>query len=222
MGSATGTTSGIESGMTDSKPPGTARLHARGTGSLDPARLLEGLTALPEPKPLVFPDPQGTDRLLETPRPSPVGLLNTALRQEAGRLFANWVVRAMNLPQFRARPDLPLAAVKTGMPELVVATLEAVSTADPALNPEVQMAVAQAAVALARRRAVQGFSLREVLTELQEWSLELLTAVWRAVDDQPTLAGAPRVVIERLAQLTFEAATAVAEDWIVGPAEAPS
>ena len=69
MGSTTGNTSGIELGMTDSKPTGTGRLHARGTGSLDPARLLEGLTALPEPKPLVFPDPQGTDRLLEAPRP---------------------------------------------------------------------------------------------------------------------------------------------------------
>jgi len=187
-------------------------------GALDPARLLEGLAAGVEPAPTGSAAQGQAD---ERHRTSPARQVNAELRGDAGRIFANWVVRVTNLPQFRARPDLGLAEVKRGMPELVVAAIDALAMPDPVLAPDPNGAAAAAAVALARSRATHGFALGEVLTDVQELCHELSAAVWRAVDAAPGREDALRDLIDRALVLGGDLLIAVSHDWVARISDQP-
>jgi len=143
--------------------------------------------------------------------------MNAELRIAAGHIFANWLVRVTNLPHLRARPDLRLSDVKAGMPELVIAAIDALAAHDPIVRPEPNAAAAAAAVTLARARAAHAFSLGDVLAELQELRSEFFAAVWRINDAAPALAprnAAPRDLMERFVGLGGALLIAVSEDWV--------
>lgn len=201
-----GTSGATGDGQRPSRQPGPGGgLHPgaapRQSGALDPSRLLEGVSAAavapghrarsgPAPGP-GYPadptDPAYLDPQARSPR-SAARQMNGELRLAAGRIFANWVVRVTNLPHFRARPDLRLTDVKPGMPELVIAAIDALAAHDPVLQPEPTAAATAAAVSLSRARAAHAFSLGDVLAEIQELRTEFLAAVWRIVDAAPGAA----------------------------------
>jgi hypothetical protein len=171
----------------------------------------------------------GTDRLgdgqLETDRllaiahrhRSPEVRLQAALRAEAGRLLANWIVRIANLPVYRARPDLRLDQLMDGLPGVVHAVLQAIATPDPGVEPEPGSRAAEVAAAHARRRAQVGFPVGAVLAELRELHAEVLAQLWRLVDEQAPVADesvTPRALIDRLAIAVGELQIAAAEAWV--------
>ena len=177
----------------------------------------------------------GTDRLgsatLETDRllagdqraRSPEVRLQAGLRADAGRLLANWVVRIANLPVYRARPDLALDQLMDGLPGLVHAVLRAVATTDPGLETDPATHAADVAADLARRRAAAGFSAGAIQAEFCELHLEVLSQVWRLVDETSTAGEAtwtPRATIERLAGTIGELSVAAAEALSTAPATA--
>src|SRR4051812_2942349 len=49
------------------------------------------------------------------------------LREESSRILTNWSMRIATLPVFRASPELALDDLQRGIPELLDATLQAVS-----------------------------------------------------------------------------------------------
>jgi hypothetical protein len=170
----------------------------------------------------------GTDRLgdeqLETDRllaiahrhRSPEARLQAALRSEAGRLLANWIVRIANLPVYRAQPNLRLDQLMDGLPAVVHAMLQSIGTADPAVEPEPGARAVEVAAAHARRRAQAGFPVGAVLAELRELHAELLTQLWRLLDELSTTAetaAAPRSLIDRLAAAIGELQIAAADAW---------
>jgi hypothetical protein len=179
-----------------------------------------------------------TDRLLAVGLRSREGRVHASLRADAGRLLANWVVRIANLPVYRARPDLRLEQVMEGLPTLLHAALQAVSTADPALDPEPAARAAEVATEHGRRRAAGGFPIGAVLAELRELHGALLAEVWRIADEpaQPApsaqsvapptappglpgdAGGMPRSVVERLAATMDSLFEAAAEGWVAGSA----
>ena len=175
-----------------------------------------------------------TDRLLAVGLRSREGRVQATLRADAGRLLANWVVRIANLPVYRARPDLRLDQVMEGLPPLLHAALQAVSTPDPGLDPEPAARAAEVAAEHGRRRAAAGFPIGAVLAELRELHGALLAEVWRIADEppQPTdpaaappglpgdAAGTPRSVVERLAATIDALFEATAEGWVAGSAAA--
>jgi len=143
--------------------------------------------------------------------------ITAELRATAGRIFANWVVRVTNLPHYRARPDVRLSDLKIGMPELVIAAIDALTAHDPMLRAEPNAAAAEAAVTLARGRAAHAFSLSDVLAELQELRVEFLAAFWRIFDTSPAPdapGSAPRELMERFIRLGGDLLIAVSQDWV--------
>jgi hypothetical protein len=178
----------------------------------------------------------GTDRLgdeqLETDRllaiahrhRSPEVRLQAALRSEAGRLLANWIVRIANLPVYRAQPNLRLDQLMDGLPAVVHAVLQSIGTADPGVEPEPGARAVEVAAAHARRRAQAGFPVGAVLAELRELHAELLSQLWRLLDElTPTgeTVAAPRTSIDRLAAAIGELQIAAADAWatVMLPAE---
>lgn len=182
-------------------------------GALDPARLLEGVSVIAGPaRAEAAMSPRSASRL----SPASVRRITAELRAAAGRIFANWVVRVTNLPHYRAQPDVRLSDLKTGMPELVIAAIDALTAHDPTLRAEPNAAAA-AAVTLSRSRAAHGCSLSDILAELQELRVEFFAAFWRMIDSSPTsdlLGSAPRELMERFIRLGGELLIAVSQDWV--------
>src|SRR5215204_6385664 len=58
------------------------------------------------------------------------------LRSQASRIVANWVLRAANLPAFRATPNLALDNLQDAIPALLDASLSAITYSDPTMDPE--------------------------------------------------------------------------------------
>jgi hypothetical protein len=172
-----------------------------------------------------------TDRLLAVahrPR-SPEVRLQAALRADAGRILANWIVRIANLPVYRARPDLALDQLMDGLPALVHAALQATATPDPAVEPEPSARAAEVAAEHGRRRAAAGFPVGAVLTEFRELHAEVLGQLWRVMDaaaapEAPeATAGTPRALLERLAAAVGEMSAAAADAWAAtGPGGLPA
>jgi hypothetical protein len=145
---------------------------------------------------------------------SPNARVTTLLRAQASRIVANWVLRAANLPAFRAVPNLTLDRMEQAIPALLDASLTAVGSSDPTMDPEPLARALELAADHGRARAGEGFGIGVLLSELHQLRLEVWTALWRIVDADPTLAGAPRELQSRLSSTFDSLATAAAEAWV--------
>jgi hypothetical protein len=136
------------------------------------------------------------------------------LRAQSSRIVANWVLRAANLPAFRATPNLALDNLQDAVPSLLDAALSAIAYADPTMDPEPLGDALELAEAHGRKRADEGFGIGVLLAEYQHLRMEVWTALWRIVDADPVLAAVPRELQSRLSSSFDSLAAAAAEAWV--------
>ena len=146
--------------------------------------------------------------------PSPLARVAALLSRQANRIVANWVLRAANLPAFRATPNLGLSQLQDEIPALLEVALTAVGTSDPTIDPEPLARAHELAAAHGRAREAEGFTIGVVLAEYQQLRMEVWAALWRIVDADPTLAGVPRELQSRLSSTFDSLAVAAAEAWV--------
>lgn len=106
------------------------------------------------------------------------------IREDSGRILANWSLRIATLPIFRALPELALDELQEDMPELLGAVLNAVSVSPHELDPAPMEAVARQAEAHGVKRA-GAFPIDVVLSEIQVLQREVRSAIWRHARDVP-------------------------------------
>ena len=147
-------------------------------------------------------------------QPSPAGRVVVALRRDASRVLANWALRVANLPAFRAVPDLRLAEIQNAMPATLAAVPAATATIDPTIDTEPLAYAGEVAAAHGRKRRETGFDLGVMLTEFGHLRSEVWAAVYRIVDEDPSLAAAPRELQERLNPTLDAVLIAAAEAWL--------
>jgi hypothetical protein len=137
-----------------------------------------------------------------------------SLRNQASRIVANWVLRAANLPAFRATPNLALDKLQDTIPALLDAALAAIAYSDPTMDPEPLGDALELAEAHGRKRADEGFGIGVLLAEYQHLRMEVWTALWRIVDADPSLTAVPRELQSRLSSTFDSLAAAAAEAWV--------
>lgn len=135
------------------------------------------------------------------------------LRGQASRIVANWVLRAANLPAFRAVPNLALDQLQDAIPALLDAALTAIASSDPTMDPEPLARAMELAEDHGRTRAKEGFSIGVLLTEYQHLRMEVWTALWRVAPD-PATATVPRDLQIRINSTFDSLAAAAAEGWV--------
>jgi hypothetical protein len=145
---------------------------------------------------------------------SPVGHLVAYLQAESARIIANWVLRVANLPAFRAVPELALAELQDGVPDLVAAALDALLTPDPDVDLEPLARVTELARRHGRTRATEGFPIGVTLAGFQALRAEIGAAMARAADAEPALADARRELRDRLDHTLDSALIHAAEAWV--------
>jgi hypothetical protein len=136
------------------------------------------------------------------------------LRGQASRIVANWVLRAANLPAFRAMPNLTLDRLQDAIPTLLDASLTAIAYSDPTIDPEPIGQALELAAAHGQTRAEEGFGIGVVLAEYQHLRMEVWSALWRIVDTDPAMASVPRELQTRLSSTFDSLAAAAAEAWV--------
>ncbi|HEY7031150.1 MAG TPA: hypothetical protein VH482_07490 [Thermomicrobiales bacterium] len=136
------------------------------------------------------------------------------LRGQASRIVANWVLRAANLPAFRATPNLALAGLQDAIPALLEASLTALAYSDPTMDPEPIGRALELAAEHGQTRADEGFGIGVLLAEYQHLRMEVWNALWRIVDADPALADVPRELQARLSSTFDSLAAAAAEAWV--------
>jgi hypothetical protein len=146
--------------------------------------------------------------------PGPAARVSLELPEQASRMLANWSLRVSTIPEFRATPDINLAQLQEGMPELLDAVIVAISASDPALDPEIQTRAAELATAHGQRRATAGFSIGLLIAELHELRAELWATILRIVETDPELAEIPATLQDRLARTFDPLIVDAAEAWV--------
>jgi hypothetical protein len=136
------------------------------------------------------------------------------LRGQSSRIVANWVLRAANLPAFRAMPNLALNRLQDAIPALLEASLTAIAYSDPTMDPEPLGRALELAEEHGRTRADEGFGIGVLLAEYQHLRMEVWNALWRIVDADPALADVPRELQARLSSTFDSLAAAAAEAWV--------
>jgi hypothetical protein len=136
------------------------------------------------------------------------------LSGQASRIVANWVLRAANLPAFRAMPNLALDRLQDAIPALLDAALTAVAYSDPTMDPEPLGRALDLAADHGRTRADEGFGIGVLLAEYQHLRTEVWNTLWRIVDSDPALADVPRELQARLSSIFDSLAAAAAEAWV--------
>jgi hypothetical protein len=136
------------------------------------------------------------------------------LRGQASRIVANWVLRAANLPAFRAVPNLALDQLQDAIPALLDAALTAVASSDPTMDPEPLSRAIELAEEHGRTRAKEGFGIGVLLTEYQHLRMEVWTALWRVGTPDPATMSVPRELQIRINSTFDSLAAAAAESWV--------
>jgi hypothetical protein len=136
------------------------------------------------------------------------------LSGQASRIVANWVLRAANLPAFRAMPNLALDRLQDAIPALLEAALSAIAYSDPTMDPEPLGRALDLAADHGQTRADEGFGIGVLLAEYQHLRMEVWNALWRIVDADPTMADVPRELQARLSSTFDSLAAAAAEAWV--------
>jgi hypothetical protein len=124
------------------------------------------------------------------------------------------VLRAANLPAFRAVPNLALDQLQDAIPALLDAALTAVASSDPTMDPEPLARALELAEDHGRTRAKEGFSIGVLLTEYQHLRMEVWTALWRVVAPDPATLTIPRELQIRINSTFDSLAAAAAEGWV--------
>jgi hypothetical protein len=145
--------------------------------------------------------------------PTPLARVTMALQDQASRVLSNWSLRVSTFPALRATPDLNLAQLQDGMPDLLQAILSAVATPDPVLEVDTQSRLATLAAEHGRRLARQAFSIGVMIAELNALRAELWAAILRITADDPVLAATPLVLEERLSGTFGPVMVDAAEAW---------
>jgi hypothetical protein len=183
--------------------------------SPDDVTVRQGTTATTEPN--TDPTPFDTASGYAEPRMGAAAMQARAaglLRGQASRIVANWVLRAANLPAFRAMPNLALDNLQDTIPALLDAALSAIAYSDPTMDPEPLGEAFELAEAHGRKRADEGFGIGVLLAEYQHLRMEVWTALWRIVDADPSMAAVPRELQSRLSSTFDSLAAAAAEAWV--------
>lgn len=136
------------------------------------------------------------------------------LSGQASRIVANWVVRAANLPAFRAVPNWALDRLEDAVPALLDAALSAIAYSDPTMDPEPLGRALELAAEHGQTRANEGFGIGVLLAEYQHLRMEVWNAVWRIVDSDPAMVDVPRELQARLSSTFDSLAAAAAEAWV--------
>jgi hypothetical protein len=171
----------------------------------------------PSPSPTAATEPAASAPPFDAPSTDPSSILlrvASLLRGQASRIVANWVLRAANLPAFRAMPNLALDQLEDAIPALLDAALTAIATSDPTMDPEPLARAIELAADHGRTRASEGFGIGVLLAEYQQLRMEVWTALWRISDSEPSLANVPRVLQSRLSSTFDSLAAAAAEAWV--------
>lgn len=150
--------------------------------------------------------------------PQPSARVSQGMRDQSGRILANWSMRVTTIPEFRATPDINLAQLQEGMPELLEAALAAIAASDPAIDSAVQTRADELATAHGRRRASEGFSIGVLIAELQELRAELWAAILRIVEIDPALSDVLITIQERLGRTFDPLIVEAAEAWVAAQA----
>ena len=146
--------------------------------------------------------------------PTPLARVTLELQEQSSRILANWALRVSTFPVFRATPDINLAQLQEGVPDLLDAVLAAVATADQALDPDTQSRIAELATEHGRKRATDGFSIGVLISELNELRAELWAAILRIIEDDLSLTGTPLLLQERLRGTFDPLIVDAAEAWV--------
>jgi hypothetical protein len=146
--------------------------------------------------------------------PQPTARVTLGLQEQASRILANWSLRVSTIPEFRATPNINLAQLQEGMPELLDVATMAISASDPTLDPEIQIRAAELATTHGQRRATAGFSIGLLIAELHELRAELWAAILRIVETDPELAEIPATMQDRLARTFDPLIVDAAEAWV--------
>jgi hypothetical protein len=146
--------------------------------------------------------------------PDPAARVSQEMLEQSSRILANWSLRVTTIPEFRASPDIHLAQLQEGVPELLEAVLSAMAASDPALEPEIQARTVELATTHGQRRATEGFSIGVLIAELQELRAELWAAILRVTEADPALAEIPATLQDRLARTFDPLIVDAAEAWV--------
>lgn len=136
------------------------------------------------------------------------------LRGQTSRIIANWVLRAANLPAFRAVPNLALDQLQDAIPALLDAALTAIGSSDPTMDPEPLARAVELAEDHGRKRAEEGFGIGVLLSEYQHLRMEVWTAMWRVVAPNLEPEMVPRELQIRVNSTFDSLAAAAAEAWV--------
>jgi hypothetical protein len=146
--------------------------------------------------------------------PTPLARVTLELQEQSSRIVANWALRVSTFPTFRATPDINLAQLQEGVPELLDAVLAAIASPDPALDPDIQTRIAELASAHGHKRTSEGFAIGVLISELNELRAELWAAILRISEDDLTLTGTPLLLQERIAGTFDPLIVDAAEAWV--------
>src|SRR3954447_13592479 len=98
--------------------------------------------------------------------PEPAARVSQEIREQSSRILANWSLRVTTIPEFRATPDVNLAQLQEGIPELLDAAIASIAASDPALDPAMQERADDLATTHGQRRAHDGYSIGVLISEL--------------------------------------------------------
>jgi hypothetical protein len=146
--------------------------------------------------------------------PEPAARVSQEIQEQSSRILANWSLRVSTIPEFRATPDINLAQLQEGMPELLDAAIAAIAASDPTLDPAIQARTDDLATAHGQRRATDGFSIGVLIAELQQLHAELWAAILRVVETDPALSEVPATMQDRLARTFDPLIVEAAEAWV--------
>jgi hypothetical protein len=100
------------------------------------------------------------------------------------------------------------------MPELLDAAIAAIAASDPALEPSVQERADEIAAAHGQRRAIDGYSIGVLISELQALRAEIWAAILRVVETDPALSEVPITMQDRLTRTFDPLIVEAAETWV--------
>jgi len=146
--------------------------------------------------------------------PEPAARVSQEIQEQSSRILANWSLRVTTIPEFRATPDLNLAQLQEGMPELLDAAIAAIAASEPTLDPSVQERIEDLATAHGQRRANDGYSIGVLIAELQALRTEAWAAILRVIESDPALSEVPVTMQDRLARTFDPLIVEAAEAWV--------
>lgn len=138
------------------------------------------------------------------------------IRDDSGRVVANWVIHVANTPAFRAWPHLSLAELQRSVPDLIEAILAAIRFGQGDRTSDAIARTVDVAAEHGCGRGRSGFPIGALLAEFKALREELCAALNRATGDDPGWYDAAREVEMRLNTTLDLVLIEAAEGWVAG------